>query len=46
MLISRSVNITTIDGDNILSVTGYEDNIDHSEIVYAVLNVVVYVCVY
>ena len=45
-LISRSVNITALDNDNVLVVTEGEDTIDHSEISYAVLNVVDYVCVY
>ena len=45
-LISRSANITTLDGDNIFVVTEGEDTIYHSEISYAVLNVVVYVFVY
>ena len=44
--ISRSANITTLDGDNIFVVGEGEDTIDHSEISYAVLNVVVYVFFY
>ena len=44
--ISRSANITALDGDNVLVVTEGEDTIGHSEISYAVLNVVVYVCVH
>ena len=45
-LISRSANIMALDCDNVLVVTEGEDTIDHYEIIYAVLNVVVYVCVY
>ena len=45
-LILRSANIITLDSDNVLVVTEGEDTIDHSEISYAVLNVVVYVFVY
>ena len=42
-LILRSANIITLDSDNVLVVTEGEDTIDHSEISYAVINVVVYV---
>ena len=45
-LIFRSANITALDSDNVLVVAEGEDTIDHSEISYAVLNVVVFVCVY
>ena len=45
-LISRSIKITTLDGDNVLVVTEGEDNIERSEISYVVLNVVIYVCIY
>ena len=45
-LISRSANITVLDGDNVLVVAEGEDNIDHSGISYAVLNIDIYVCVY
>ena len=44
-LILRSANITTLDGEHVLVVTEGEDTIDHSEIIYAVINAVVYVCV-
>ena len=44
--ILHSANITAINSDDVLVVTEGEDTIDHSEISYAVLNVVVYVCVY
>ena len=40
------VDITALDGITILVVTEDEDTIDRSEISYAVLNFVVYVCVY
>ena len=42
----RSSNITALNRDNILVVAEGDDAIDHSEISYAVLNFVVYVCVY
>ena len=45
-LISRSASITALDGNNVLVVTEGKDIIDHSEISYAVLNSVVYVCIY
>ena len=44
--ISRSTNITALDGNNVLVVTEGEDTIDHYGISYYVLNVVVCVCVY
>ena len=45
-LISRSVNITPLDGNTDLDVTEGENTIGHSKIVYAVLTTVLYVCVY
>ena len=44
--ISRISNITVLNGDNVLFDTEGEDTIDHYEIIYAGLNVVVYVCIY
>ena len=44
--LSRSANITALYCDNVLVVTKGEYNIDHFGISYAVLNFVVYVCVY
>ena len=43
---SHSSNITALNRDNIIVVTEGDDDIDHSEISYAVSNFVVYVCVY
>ena len=44
-LISHSANITALEGNNVLVVTESEDTIDHFEISYAMLNVIVYVFV-
>ena len=44
-LISHSANITALEGSNVLVGTEGEDTIDHYEISYAVLNVIVYVFV-
>ena len=45
-LTSRSANIILLVGNNVLIVTEGKDTIDHYEIIYAVLNVVVYAFVY
>ena len=45
-LISPSANITALDRDNISVVTEGDDTNEHYEISYAVINVVVFVCVY
>ena len=43
---SRSSNITALNRDNILVVAEGDYAVDHYEIMYAVLNFVVYVCFY
>ena len=43
-LISRSAKITALESNNVIFVTKDEDTIDHSEISYAMLNVIV--CVF
>ena len=45
-LVLRRANITTLDSNRVLVATEGEDTIDQFEISYAVINVVVNVCVY
>ena len=44
--ISHSINVTTLDVDNVLLVTQDKDTIVQYEISYSVLNFFVYVCVF